>query len=234
MGLFDFLKKPSVTKPASKVATDAPYANSSTNYIYNLLFCDDIDLYKSRTTPPYQYPFSVLFESKSSEESLQKIIDDINMEPRIRLLAYNKMKRDGYEIKKKELLAVIVEVGLPEGLDVLASFADGTARYINASGKLLVWENHEDAIANELIKELFSHSINIIDQIGTWEEKRKQHPVQGNTRITFLASDGLYFGEAATNVLFGNKLASPALMTATRLLQYVTETALKIDKTKGE
>ena len=37
------------------------------------------------------------------------------------------------------VLGVIVEVGLDEGLDVLASYQDGTARYINYTGKMILW-----------------------------------------------------------------------------------------------
>jgi hypothetical protein len=120
-----------------------------------------------------------------------------------------------------------VEVGLDDGLDVLASFNNGTARYINQSGKILVWETTTDTKANELTQDLFAKSQQIVNQIGPWEKPRKSHPTRGNTRITFLVSDGLYFGEAQTDVLFSDQLASPALATATRLMQYLTEKSLE-------
>ena len=230
MGLFGLFKKTSAPKQAAQAASDNPYRDSATNLIYNLLFCDSLDLYKANTQPPYSYPFDILFSETSTPTDLQRIIDDTNGDPRIKVLAYNKLFASGHKPSKKELLAVIVEVSLDEGLDVLASFGNGAARYINQTGKILVWETTTDTRANELMKDLFSISQQIINQIGPWDKPRKPHPTKGNTRITFLVSDGLYFGEASTNVLFSDQLASPALTKATQLMQYLTETSLKSNK----
>ena len=112
----------------------------------------------------------------------------------------------------------------------MASFDNGTARYINHTEKILVWETTTDDQANELTKNLFLKSKHIVDQIGPWDKARKQHPIKGNVRITFLVSDGLYFGEGPMNVLFNDALASPALTAATRLMQYLTEKSLQQNK----
>jgi len=124
---------------------------------------------------------------------------------------------------------VIVEVGLDKGLDVLASFSDGTARYINQTGKILIWET-KDEISNKLTENLFIKSKQIVDKIGPWDKPRLPHPTKGNVRITFLVSDGLYFGEAPTNVLFNDTLASPALLSATDLMKYLTEKSLETNE----
>ncbi len=142
------------------------------------------------------------------------------------MLAYNRLFLEGYKSGGKELLAVIVEVGLDEGLDVLASFCNGTARYINHSGKVLIWESAGDENVNNITKELFAESRKIINQIGPWGKPRCPAPTSGNVRITFLVSDGLYFGEGPTNVLFNNPMASAALMKATELMQYLTQRSL--------
>lgn len=227
MGLFNFFKKSSAQNGTTKTAVDNPYKDSGTNMIYNLLFCDDLPLYKANAQSPYSYPFDILFSEAGSVADLQKIVGDANADPRIKLLACNRQRANGHQPGKKELLAVIVEVGLDEGLDVLASFANGTARYINQTGKILVWETTTDLQANELTTDLFVKSRQVVNQIGPWEKPRKPHPAKGSTRITFLVSDGLYFGEAPTAVLFRDPLASPALMSATRLMQYLTEKSLE-------
>ena len=227
MGLFGFFKKSPGQRLAANLSSDNPYKDSAINLIYNLFFCDDLDLYKTHTQKPYSYPFDILFSDKTTMNDLQKIIGDTTMDPRTRVLAYNKQLAMGHKPGKKELLAVIVEVGLKEGLDVLASFQDGTARYINYTGKLLVWETTTDTNANELKNDLFSKSTQIINQVGPWDKPRKPHPTTGNARITFLVSDGLYFGEGPTDVLFEDQLGGPALLAATQLMQYLTETSLK-------
>jgi len=222
MGLFGFFKKQTDPKQTTAAMPGGPYKDSTTNLIYNLLFCDNPDLYKANTKPPYSYPFDILFSEKSTVADLQKIIDDKNTDVRVRVLAYNRQYAKGHKPNKKELLAVIVEVGLDGGLDVLASFANGTARYINQTGKILVWEKTTDVKANALTNDLFAKSRQIVDQIGRWDKPRKPNPTSGNTRITFLVSDGLYFGEGPTDDLFSDQLAGPALTSATQLMQYLT------------
>jgi hypothetical protein len=226
MGLYNFLKK----TPASPQQSPGPYKDPATNLIYNMLFGDNPDLFKANSKPPHHYPFDILFAETSSADDLQKIIDDSSSDPRIKILAYNKQLANGYKLGKKELLAVIVEVGLDNGLDVLASFNNGTARYISQTGKMIAWETATDEKANELTKALFTNSQAIVNQIGPWDKPRKVHPAKGIARISFLVSDGLYFGEGPMNVLFNDPMASAALNSATQLMQYLTERSLRVEK----
>ena len=227
MGLFSFLKK---TPAQAQPMAISPYRDNSINFIYNLLFCDNLDLYLQNKQQPYAYPFDILVSETSSPSDLQKIIDDKSSDSRIKVLAYNRQLAIGHKPDKKELLAVIVEVGLDDGLDVLASFQDGTARYINHTERLIVWETTDDESANKITADLFANSQNIVNQIGPWDKPRLPHPTKGNLRITFLVSDGIYFGEGPMNVLFNDAMASPALTKATELMQYLTQKDLGTKK----
>jgi len=222
MGLFSFFKK----SPEQVITSTDPYKDSSTNLIYNLLFCDNIDLYKNNTQPPYTYPFDKLFSETSTISDLQKISDDSTSDARLKVLSYNRQLAGGHIPIKKELLAVIVEVGLKGGLDTLASFNDGTARYINQAGNIIVWET-TDPRSNELTQDLFLNSQHIVNQIGVWDKPRRPAPTKGNARITFLVSDGFYFGEGPIDILFNDPMASPALTSATYLMNYLTEKSLE-------
>ncbi|HYV94596.1 MAG TPA: hypothetical protein VE978_22675 [Chitinophagales bacterium] len=215
MGLLDVFKKSS-----------GPYKNEAINKIYNLLFCDKLDLYKQNLQKPIIYPWDILLADSSSSDDLQTIINDSSTESRMKVLVYNKLMASGNKIDKKDLLAVIVEVGLDSGLDVIASFKDGTARYINYTGSMIVWETTDEK-SNALTAELFRNSENIVAKIGPWDKPRRPAPTKGNVRITFLVSDGLYFGEGPMNVLFNDPLASPALTSAAMLMKYLTEKALQ-------
>ena len=227
MGLFNFFKN---TPSQIQAFVIDPYKDSTTNLIYNLLFCDNLNLFKEKTQKPYTYPFDILFSETSSIADLQKITDDSGSDPRVKVLAYNKLIASGHRPRKKELFAVIVEVGLDNGLDVLASFNNGTARYINQTGKILIWETTTDETANNLTAALFSNSQTIVDQIGPWENPRRPHPSKGNARITFLVSDGLAFGEGPIDVLFNDPMDADALASATQLMQYLTEKSLNSNK----
>jgi len=213
MGLFDIFKK------------SEPYKKEAINKIYNLLFCDNLDLFKQDSQPD-TYPWDILFSDFSTADELKKIISDMTLEPRVKVLACNKLKTIGGRVDKKELYAVIVEVGLDGGLDVLASFKNGTARYINQTGKIIIWETTDEQ-SDALTAELFLNSENVIKQIGPWDKPRLPAPTKGNVRITFLVSDGLYFGEASIQTLFRDPLASPALNSATMLMKYLTEKVLQ-------
>ena len=230
MGLFDLFKKSTAAKQPIQIPIDRPYKDSATNIIYNLLFCDDLALFKSNTKPPYSYPYDILFSETSSIADLQKIIDDAGSDPRVKILAYKKLLAKGHKPKNKELLAVIVEVGLDGGLDVLASFNNGTARYINQAGSVLIWETTTDATANQLTQDLFAKAMDVVNQIGPWDKPRKPHPSKGNMRLNFLVSDGHYFGEGSMDVLFNDKLAAPTLSIATSLMQYLTKKSLETKK----
>ncbi len=222
MEIFSFLKK----EPGAQPQVPGPYKDPAINLIYQLLFCDDIALYKANTKPPYAYPYDILFDEKAPVADIQKITADTSNDPRLRVLAYNKQLASGHKAENKELLAVIVEVGLDEGLDVLASFSNGTARYINHTGRLLVWEKDDDEKANVLKNDLFNTCREIVAKIGPWDKPRKPFPAKGNVRINFLVSDGFYFGEGPMNVLFNDAMAAPALTAATHLMQFLTQTDL--------
>jgi hypothetical protein len=203
-----------------------PYQDEAINTIYELFFCDNIELYKKQITTSGNYPWVVLFDSSPDVNSLHKIAFDDALESRVRMLAYDALRRNGHPIEEKELLGVIVEVGLEEGLDVLASYEDGTARYINYTGSLIVWDA-KDQVSEEITAQLFRDSLNIVHRIGPWTEPRRAHPEKGIVRISFLVSDGLYFGEGPINGLFNDELAAPALASASALMQYLTTKVLE-------
>lgn len=205
-------------------ASPGPYTDESRNLIYELLFCDDIELYKQNATNKDISPWSILFADKANIKELQKLIMNENTESRVKLLAYKKLQLAGERIEKKELLGVVVEVGMDEGLDVLASYRDGTARYINHSEKMIIWET-SDQTSTEIITQLLRDSANIVQRIGPWNKPRLPHPSKGKVRLTFLVSDGIYFGEGEINSFFNDPLAAPALQSATALMQYLTSKA---------
>ncbi len=216
MGIFDIFKK-----------SEKPYKEDSSNLIYDLLFCDDLLLYKRHTQGTINYPWSTLFSEENDHVELEKVVNDPDTESRIKVLAYNKLASRGAKFEVKELLAIIVEVGLDDGLDTLAVFRDNTARYINHSGKIAIWEAKDDQF-EQLVAQLFAEGKSIVNKIGPWDKQRKQFPAKGNVRITFLVSDGLYFGEGPIKVLFNDQLAGPALATATRVMKYIIEKGLQL------
>lgn len=201
--------------------TIAPYPDNSLNTIYNLLFCDDPGLYKSSFGGKEEYPWNILFNTSADTDTLIQLSRDTTVESRIQLLACRQLAASGQPVNHKELLGVVIEVCLEEGLDTLAAYKDGTARYINHSGKLIIWEN-ATAESNAIIQQLLNDSEKVVAQIGPWTDPRLPAPGAGDIRLNFLVTDGLYFGQGPFEVLQGDAMGGPVIQSALALLQFLT------------
>jgi hypothetical protein len=203
-------------------AVPGPYANDATNLIYQLLFCDNLGLFQKNHTGELRPPWTVLFNEKSSLADLQTLAKDETCESRVRILAFNALRARGEKVTDKILLGVIFEVGMPEGLDTLAAFSDGSARYINYTGKMAFVEGLPNPFQKE-IREILDSSKSIVTAIGPWDKDRLLPPTNGMTRITFLVSDGLYFGQGPSSQMQQEQMASPVIIAGVKLLRKLTE-----------
>lgn len=198
-----------------------PYTTDAYNKLYEMLFCDDLAVYRETANAAANPPWDVLYDEKSNEAALRKIVSEEHQPSRVRLLASRRLREMGVQ-PDHELHGVIVELGLEGGLDVLAAYRDGTARYFNYAGKVLIWETstpESDAIIDQLLVE----SQRIIAHIGLWRKPRKLFPQTGMLRISFLGTDGIYFGEGPIEAMFADPLAAPALQYATSLMQMLVK-----------
>lgn len=193
------------------------YKDESTVLIYNLLFCDRLELFQQNHKGTLLPPWSVLFAEKPDLDAVASIASDTSQESRVRMLAFNLLCKAHRDVKQKELLGTIVEVGLPEGLDTLAVFTDGGARYINHSGKMVIVEGTPNAFDPE-IKQVIAASQPIVAAIGPWDKERLSPPQNGMIRMTFLVSDGLYFGQGPMEAMQKERMAAPLVNAATALL----------------
>jgi len=211
---------------AQAAEAPAPYKQPEINFIYNLLFCDDLSLFKPKSEKPLVYWESALFAPNPDTETIRKIAEDKDEESRIRVLAFNWLREHKHAVPARQLLGVIVEVPLDGGLDVIAAYADGRVRYINQTGKLAVFEGAPPEV-EEKAKALVASALPAVNRIGPWDKKRLPSPKKGNVRMTFLVSDGLYFGEGPFAQMQREPMAAPIIQTAGELLQLVVGVATK-------
>ena len=198
-----------------------PYAEPQANFLYNLLFCDDITLFKNDQTTQGDGLWPTLLAEQPEFKALEEIALNEANEGRVRAIAFNRLRAAGQKVPAKMILGVIVEVPQTEGLDVLAAFAEGGVRYLNQSGKVVVLEGV--APVESLAKELVAVSQTAVDQIGPWDKARLAPPLLGKIRMTFLVSDGLYFGEGPWPEMQSDPLAGPVIDKALALLVHVVE-----------
>lgn len=206
-----------------------PYHNESLNKLYNGLFCDMPSLFTPEKAIQKEYPWNVLMNQSATTEEVISLTKDSALESRAKLLGYHKLKSAGHSIQDKELLGVVVEVGLDNGLDVLAAYSDGTARYINQVGKIIIWETRTPE-SDKLINDLFAASAVVVNRIGAWDKPRMPQPGLDEIRLNFLVSDGLYFGQGPVNALAQDAMGGPVIYAATQLLQFLTSRAMNANQ----
>lgn len=198
-----------------------PYQNPSLNGLYDMLFCDNMEPYQANNSAPDVQPWATLFSETPEEAQLLQTANDTACESRVRLLAALRLKGFSSEKPKPALLGTVVEVAMEEGLDVVAAYSDGTARYLNHSGRAIVWESPTEE-SNQLIQNILHHSIEVVNRIGPWDGARMAPPDKGMVRLSFLVSGQLYFGQGPMDVFFKDPMAGPVLNATLQLMQFLT------------
>ena len=90
-------------------------------------------------------------------------------------------------------------------------------RYINQSGKIAIYESAPAGMESKQ-EALLRASAAAIKRIGPWDKPRLPPPKRGSVRMSFLVSDGLYFGEGPFTALGRDAIGGPVLSSATQLL----------------
>jgi hypothetical protein len=207
-----------------------PYRAQNLNHVYNLLFCDNFALWGDDRKG---MPLDGVLAPDADREALERIANDIDMESRVRALAYARLRAMKCSVPTKRLLATIVEVAMPEGLDVVATFADGGIRYLNHAGKLAVFEPPTPPELVAGLDEVRRLSQILVNRFGPWDKPRRSPPTGDLTRMSFLVSDGLYFGEGKPADMANDRFAAPLLLATARLLQVLVKVALTQGKPIG-
>jgi hypothetical protein len=147
------------------------------------------------------------------------------LEARHYLQAWQVLRQAGVEPDEtvgKRVYGVVMEVALPQGLDILAAYADGTARYFNHGGSAIVWDAPNDSLA-ELVGNLLGAGQQVADQIGPWEGERPGPPGKGQARVSMLTPSGLHFGQAPFDALAQDPLGRTVVAAANQLMLSLIE-----------
>ncbi|MEK7951146.1 hypothetical protein [Luteolibacter soli] len=209
--------------PTPSPAEQGPYRDPATNFIYQLLFCDRPEMFAKQAESGGAW--AVLFAEEPDWAALEKLAMDETAESRLRVLAFNRLRAAGKPVTPKIHLATIVEVGLNEGLDVMAVFGDHSVRYINHTERMSVVEG-KTALFEVETAAVLAASKPIVQAIGPWDQERRPPPRPEMVRLNFLVSDGLYFGEGPMETFSRDGMAGPLIHAAAGLLQkLVAETS---------
>lgn len=87
-----------------------------------------------------------------------------------------------------QVLGIVIEVPYEENVDILASYADGTARYINHQGGVILWEDVDNSITP-----LIFEGIQMARPMGERYDHHEDDPIhEGEVRLTILTPGGMY------------------------------------------
>ena len=160
-------------------------------------------------------------DTQNATATLRGILDTSGLESRHYLQAYHFLAELGVapvQGLSKNVLGVVVEVGMKGGLDLVAAYADHCARYYNHSGAAVILERPNGTL-DIAIDELLRAGETVAKVIGPWKESRPPAPPNGRARLNFLTPSGLHFGEAPFETLAKDKLGGPVIAAAFRLMQ---------------
>jgi hypothetical protein len=114
----------------------------------------------------------------------------------LQLWGWHNLRRFGKEpsaAMAQQVLGVVIEVPYENSSDVLASYADGTARYLNHQGGLIVWDT-----VDEKITPLIYEGIRMARPMGSLEQFHSDEPVlEGEVRLSVLTPAGVFIWEGS-------------------------------------
>jgi len=159
-------------------------------------------------------------DSPRAVEVLKNVTEMSDLESRQYLQAWQFLRDLGAHPPSpdaKTILGVVVEVGMPKGVDLVAAYADYRARYYNYSSAAVIWEL-PNASLNQRIDNLLQTGAIAVQAIGPWKDTRPAAPTNGIARINLLTPSGLHFGEGPMDALAKDSLGGPVINAALQLM----------------
>lgn len=160
-----------------------------------------------------------------AKAAVRQILEMPDLETRVFLQAWHTLRELGDTSspeKAKDVLGVVVEVGMPKGLDLVAAYRDHRARYFNYSGAGVLWERRDDSL-DGLIDELLQAGTVVAKAIGPWTKERPPEPKNGIARINLLTPSGIHLGQGPVDALNQDAMGGPILSAAFGLMKRLVE-----------
>jgi hypothetical protein len=126
----------------------------------------------------------------------------------------------------KLVLGAAAEMPVHGGHDVLAAYRDGTARYLNYSGKAVVWEDRSVATIQSAITDWLAKAQVIVNAIGPWNQPALPPLPPGHARLMMLTPSGPHFGQGPVTDLSADQGARSFITAATGLMQLIVGRAM--------
>jgi len=164
-------------------------------------------------------------DEQGARQALHGILAMPDLDTRVSLQAWHTLRELGEKPpqgQEKYVLVVVVEIGMPKGLDLVAAYRDHRARYFNYSGAGVLWERRDDSL-DGLIDELLQAGSVVVEAIGPWTQQRPTKPKNGDARINLLTPNGIHLGNGPVEALNQDPMGGPILSAAFGLMKRLVE-----------
>lgn len=201
--------------------------------IKDLMFAEDLGAFardaKTTDPPPWSHLAAALraSDAATAKAAFRRVLAMNSAESRIALLAWNGLRKLGEApppAVANDVLGVIVEVPQAGGMDTLAAYADGGARYLNQSGKMTVWELPADP-RTQRVRDVIKAARPATSAVRL-VPRRAPPPGSGRIRITLLTPGGMRAQDGSMAEISDGKLG-PTLDAATKLLVMLVNATLE-------
>ena len=153
----------------------------------------------------------------------QIALDDA-LEARQRLQAWHFLRGAGQvppPESAKRVLGTVIEMPVEDAHDLLAAYDDGSARYLNQSGRVLVWEGSSAADVREAIATWIEVGGVIAERIGPWEEPTFPALPPHQLRLMMLTPSGPHFGQGPYAAMSEDEAVRSFTAAAGRVLELI-------------
>ena len=135
-------------------------------------------------------------ENIDEAKRLLRAVTLVSQETILQLWAWHNLRRLGKSpspAMAQQVLGIVIEVPYQGNADVLASYMDGTARYLNHQGGLIVWDTYDEEITP-----LIADGIRMARPMGGLEQFHTDDPVaEGEVRLCTLTPAGVFIWEGS-------------------------------------
>jgi hypothetical protein len=134
----------------------------------------------------------------------------------------------------RRVRGVVVEMGLDLGVDTVAGYDDGSARYLNNAGGGVFWDGQPpDVVIVAGVDALLAAGQSAVDANVPLAAVRPGPPSRGEAMIAVLSEGGIYFGAGPADVLSRDPYGGPAIAAAIDLMVALIDMSQKRGSTVG-
>ncbi len=163
---------------------------------------------------------------------LKQIVAADGLETRLYLQAWHSLRGLGEPVPEPlcgQIQGFIIENHMDQGLDIVAAYADHSARYWNYTGAGIVWDTRDPEI-DPLIDNLFQVGQAIMKMIGLNQRENLPVPAKGNIRLFVTGFGGSCFGEGPYAQLAQDQMGGYAINAGYNLMMGLMKKAEKARK----